>query len=165
MKILLTAFLLATAVCLAADPNDPPIRPDVKLTPGVLMPNVTVEQLCTKGYANVFNGGVRNVPESEKKAVFIEYFGKVPDHPGDFEIDHLISLELGGANDIKNLWPQSYKTTPWNSHVKDKLEDRMAALVRQELKTKGHDAAASLLAQFQKEIATDWIAAYQKYCK
>jgi 5-methylcytosine-specific restriction endonuclease McrA len=27
--------------------------------------------------------------------------------PGAYEIDHLISISLGGSNDIKNLWPQT----------------------------------------------------------
>lgn len=30
------------------------------------------------------------------------------------EIDRLISRELGGTDEIKNLWPQAYGTSPWN---------------------------------------------------
>jgi hypothetical protein len=75
----------------------------------------------------------------------------------------LISLELGGSNDPKNLWPESYYTEPFNAHVKDKLEDRMAANVRKELAKHGHAAATVVLKQYQREIATDWIAAYHKY--
>jgi len=40
---------------------------------------------------------------------------------------------------------------------------RMAANVRHELERHGHDAATALLKQYQREIATDWIAAYRKY--
>jgi hypothetical protein len=29
-----------------------------------------------------------------------------------FEVNHLISLELGGSNGIKNLWPQPYYPQP-----------------------------------------------------
>ena len=36
-----------------------------------------------------------------------------------------ISLELGGSNSVRNLWPQSYQTAPRNAHVKDKLENRL----------------------------------------
>jgi hypothetical protein len=39
----------------------------------------------------------------------------------------------------------------------------LAANVRHELESKGHDAATKLLQQYQHEIATDWIAAYHKY--
>jgi hypothetical protein len=68
--------------------------------------------------------------------------------------DHLISLELGGSNDIQNLWPESYRTEPWNAHVKDRLEDRLNDLV----------CAGRLgLADAQRSIATDWIAAYRRY--
>lgn len=156
-------FLLIATVAFAADP----VLPDPKLTPGVAMSNVTVEQICSKGYANILNGGVRNVPGSEKRAVFIEYFGKVPFDPGAYEIDHLISLEIGGSNNIKNLWPEAY-TNVVNSvnvgaHTKDKLEDRMAALLRADLKANGHDHATALMKQFQSEIATNWISAYKKY--
>src|SRR5689334_3175335 len=48
---------------------------------------------------------------------------------GEYEIDHLISLELGGSNDIENLSPESYSTELWNAHVKGKLEDRLHELV------------------------------------
>jgi hypothetical protein len=72
-------------------------------------------------------------------------------------------LESSGSNDIQNLWPESYYTEPFNAHVKDKLEDRMAANVRHELEKHGHEVATALLKQYQREIATDWIASYHKY--
>ena len=40
---------------------------------------------------------------------------------GHFEVDHLISLDLGGADVAANLWPESYDTAPWNAHMKDAL--------------------------------------------
>jgi hypothetical protein len=54
----------------------------------------------------------RNVPESAKKEVYDSYgIAKCQAQcagPQGCEIDHLISLELGGANTIDNLWPQPY---------------------------------------------------------
>jgi hypothetical protein len=38
------------------------------------------------------------------------------------EVDHLISLELGGSNDIKNLWPEPYLPRP-GARQKDVLEN------------------------------------------
>ena len=139
--------------------GDDPIRPDPSLTPGVRL-KVNIQRLVVPGYANKIGGGVRNVPESEKKAVFAEYHIAAS---GNYEVDHLISLELGGANDVRNLWPQSYLTHPWNAHVKDRLEDWMAASVRHIFKSNGAAAATKLLQQYQTEIAHDWIAAYGKY--
>ncbi len=107
MKMTLTALFLSAALFARAED---PIRPDPKLTPGAVMTNVTVEQIMQKGYANKLNGGVRHVTAAEKKQIFTEYFGKVPGIKGHYEIDHLISLELGGSNDPKNLWPESYYT-------------------------------------------------------
>jgi hypothetical protein len=160
MKRLLVAALFTVALeAHAADP----MRANRRLTPGDALSNVTVEEITAKGYADKRHGGARNVPETVKRRVFIEYFGRVPANPGGYEVDHLISLELGGSNDIKNLWPQSYNSAPYNAHVKDKLEDRMAALVRDELRLHGHGAATKLLKKFQGEIARDWVAAYHKY--
>jgi hypothetical protein len=69
-------------------------------------------------------------------------------------VDHSISLELGGSNSIKNLWPQSYKTTPWNAHKKDLLENKLHQLVCSKKIT---------LKQAQYEISHNWIEAYKKY--
>jgi len=45
-------------------------------------------------------GKVRNVPAEMKREVYREY-GIISHGPGDYEIDHLIPLELGGSNSIK----------------------------------------------------------------
>jgi hypothetical protein len=45
-----------------------------------------------------------------KNAVVTAYAMTPADCPtGKIEIDHLISRELGGAGDVKNLWPQCYE--------------------------------------------------------
>jgi hypothetical protein len=77
------------------------------------------------------------------------------DGVGGCEIDHLISLELGGSNDIGNLWPQPY-FNDCNAHQKDLLENKLHELVC--------DADDSIpLAEAQLAISTDWISAYTKY--
>ena len=96
-----------------------PILPDARMTPGDVL-DVTKDDVCTPGYAEK----VRDVPAEVKRQVYQEY-GITSHRPGDFEVDHLISLELGGSNSIRNLWPQSYKTKPWNAHVKDELENHL----------------------------------------
>ena len=164
MKIAVALILVATGCASQRySTGNPPLLPDRKLTPGAVLQAVTVEQVCAKGYANVLNGGVRDVSEAEKRRVFSEYFGTVPANPGDYEVDHLISLELSGDNSMSNLWPQSKLTHPWNALVKDKLEDRMASLLRQCLAEKGHDAATALMRQFDQEIAMNWTNAFVRY--
>ncbi len=132
----------------AADQSNLPVLPDSKLTPGAVLP-VTKADICVPGYTQK----VRNVPASVKRQVYAEY-GITSHKAGDFEVDHLISLELGGSNSIKNLWPESYKTQPWNARVKDALENEL----HDEICKGTIDMAAA-----QKEIATDWIASYKKH--
>jgi len=136
------SFLLA-AVIVAA-----PIKPDPKLTPGVADPTATVKKICTSGYTAT----VRNVPASVKKQVFAEYH--IDPTSDKFEVDHLISLELGGSNDIKNLWPQSYTTQPLNAHRKDVLENKLHSLICSKQIT---------IKNAQKAISVDWVNAYNKY--
>ncbi len=117
------------------------------MTPGVAL-QVTKEQICVKGYAQ----SVRNVTQTEKNQVYKRY-GITSHKPGAFEIDHDISLELGGSNDLENLWPQSY-SGDWNAHLKDKLENKLHEMVCE---------GPITLEEAQREISTDWIAAYEKY--
>ena len=129
--------------------NSDPILPDADgMTPGDTL-DVTVSDICTPGYSK----RVRDVPGAVKQQVYAEY-GIRSHKPHQYEIDHLISLELGGSNSVKNLWPQSYLTQPWNAKVKDALENELHRRVC------SHQVD---LATAQHEIATDWIAAYRKY--
>lgn len=90
--------------------------PDLSCTTGAVFANATVAQICKPGYA----GSVRDVPQSEKDQVFAEY--GIAQHPsGAYEVDHLVSLELGGSNDIANLWPEAATPKP-GFHEKDKVE-------------------------------------------
>jgi len=116
MKNLILALLCFVTYAISGE------LPNPKITPGY-MRDVSVTELCTTSTSLV-----RNVPESLKKDVFSNYGLKGNDRSvckEGYEIDHLVSLELGGANDIKNLWPQSYCGSPYNAHIKDKLENEL----------------------------------------
>lgn len=59
------------------------------------------KEICTKGWASAH----RFVPYALKRKVYAEYGMKY--NPGHkYVIDHLVPLELGGANEIGNLWPE-----------------------------------------------------------
>jgi hypothetical protein len=120
--------------------------PNSQLTPGATL-DVTKDDVCTPGYSKK----VRDVPVAVKKQVYKEY--NVQYVPRAYEVDHLISLELGGSNSIRNLWPESYSIY-WNAHVKDALENRLHSLVCN---------GSMSMAEAQKEISTDWIASYKKH--
>jgi hypothetical protein len=147
----LVPLLAALCAALPAVAADLPIRPDPKLTPGAVL-TIDVAKVCMPGYAK----SVRHTSGKLKEQVYRAYgITKEQRASGThFEVDHLISLGLGGADVAENLWPQSYDTQPWNAHVKDKLEDRLHALVC---------SGKMPLEQAQRDIATDWIAAYHKY--
>ncbi len=125
-----------------------PIAPDPRLTPGDAL-DVTRDDICVPGYSKK----VRNVPQSVKEQAYREY-GITSRQPREYEVDHLISLELGGSNSLKNLWSESFITEPWNAHVKDRLENKLHEMI-----CSGEiDIKAA-----QREISTDWIASYKKY--
>lgn len=95
----------------------------------------------------------KTVPVALQRKVFAAY-GIPGAEPRAYEVDYLITPALGGADDIRNLWPQSYYATVWNAQVKDALEDRLRDLVC--------DGSVDLVTA-QREIAANWVAAYKKY--
>lgn len=121
--------------------------PDSACTPGALISTATVQQICKSGYAS----SVRNVPTSEKNQVYAEY-GITHHSAGQYEVDHLVSLELGGSNDIANLWPEAASPTP-GFHQKDQVENYLHEQVC---------SGAISLKDAQDEIATNWLAVYQR---
>lgn len=137
--------------------------PRVQVTPGVARVGVSAADLCPIAHTPA----LRDVGEAEKKQVY-RLYGLEPLRNGTklnfhvgycsskegCEVDHLISLELGGANDINNLWPEPYDGTPWNAHIKDKIENKLHTLVC---------SGDVTLADAQHMISTDWIGAYKKY--
>ena len=116
--------------------------PDKECTPGAIFQDVTAEQICVRGYSK----SVRNVPVALKRE-----YGITHHNAGEYEVDHHISLELGGSNDIANLWPEAAEPRP-GFHEKDKVENYLHAQVcsgRMELR----DA--------QVKIANDWLSVYK----
>ena len=125
-----------------------PAVPNPKLTPGDVLP-VTAADICVPGYTKK----VRDVPAEVKRQAYARY-GVRTHEPGEYEVDHLISLSLGGSNSIRNLWPESFRTSPWNAYVKDDLENELHRRVC---------AGTMNLADAQRAIANNWVVGYRHY--
>ena len=98
---------------------------------------------CKSGYTRL----ARHVTAATKRKIYAAY-GITSHHAGQYEIDHLVPLELGGSNSIANLFPEAAKPRP-GFHDKDRLENEV------------HDRACAGQTGFrslQKRIASDWTA-------
>jgi hypothetical protein len=124
-------------------------RPDRRCSPGAYYAHLTKRVVCG---ANFHTSAIRNVPQSEKFAVEREY-GMAESYYGSrMEIDHIVPLELGGSNDIANLFPEPGSGTA-NYHAKDALENRAKAEVC--------DGQLSL-GVARRGFATNWEALYRR---
>lgn len=134
-----------------------PLRPDDKLTPGAV---ATTDKavFCKVGYSK----RVRKTSDSLKAERCKTYNLPCATGSHEVEIDHRVSLCLGGADVKENLWPESYKTKPWNAHLKDQLED---ALLREVCGPKRDGNGPMSAVEAQNILKGDWIAAYPKHVK
>ena len=122
------------------------ILPIGALTPG-LATTVSASELCsTRPKPDRVPGAMRGI--------VLASYGMTQVASDEYELDYLITPELGGARDPRNLWPERYASGPWNARVKDELETLLPDLVcRGEVD----------LATAQRDIAANWIDAYKKY--
>ena len=147
--ILFAAAKMAKAATFRHD--GPAVLNDLVVTPGATG-TMTRAQLCDP---NFHTGTVRYVTEAMKHQVCAAYGIARADCTGKkYEIDHLISLELGGSNDLKNLWPQPYFPKP-GAKEKDTVENWLHRQVCAKVNPMP-------LADAQHAISTDW---YQIYIK
>ena len=100
------------------------------------------------------NGQDRNgVTEEMERKVFSRYHIPWRRRP-EFKVDHLIPLELGGADAVENLWPQSLYVRPYNALRKELVTQCLLARIA---------AGKMTLAQAQEEISQDWISCFVEY--
>jgi hypothetical protein len=123
-------------------------EPNVALTPGATR-DVALSDICPRADDDDQDPAV---PASLQETVYKEYgVNGTPRHR--YQVDYLISPQLGGTNDLHNLWPQPYDATEWNAQAKDALEARLHDMVC------GHQID---LTWAQHEIASDWIGTYRR---
>jgi hypothetical protein len=132
--------------------------PDPRCTPGATNPAVSQANISSTICASGYTTSIRppeSVTEPEKIASAAAYGYTGSLHTAEY--DHLISLELGGdPNDPANLWvePNDRPGATSTSNSKDVLENRLNDLVC---------SGQMTLAAAQQMIATNWVAAFQRY--
>lgn len=161
MKKLLS-ILAATLLALSA--NAPVFAVDYQLplsvTPGSLNPAVTQANIqttiCKSGFTATIRPPVSYTNKLKKQELagtyksFVAIYGS---DLGNYELDHLISLQLGGnPTDVANLWMEPY--TGNNARKKDVVETALKRLVC---------SGKITLAVAQKAISTNWATAYNTY--
>jgi hypothetical protein len=124
------------------------IIPDPTLTPGAVRTTDAVV-ICSTG-----TRALRRWSRERDDRIMREYGLFSGAHP-DFEIDHLISLGIGGADDDLNLWPEPRRSIEavWNAEAKDRLEWKLRDLVC---------SGALDAREAQRAIADDWTEAYRR---
>jgi hypothetical protein len=130
------------------------VFPRHDLTPGAIDPRVTQgnirHTICRRGYT----ASVRppfQYTNAMKHRLMRAYGATGSIH--DYELDHLIPLELGGCPDCQaNLWPQPRNVFP-GAAEKDEVEDYLH-----------HQVCSGVLplAEAQREISSDWYAVYKR---
>lgn len=124
--------------------------PDPKCTPGAINSAVTQNNIkntiCVPGYTRTVRPTVSYT--TPLKIKLMNSYG-FTDSRSNYELDHLISLEIGGnPTDVRNLWPEP-GYGQYNFHIKDRFENYLHNQVCN---------GAMNLSDAQKEIATDWIS-------
>jgi hypothetical protein len=121
--------------------------PDPRCTPGSIDPAVTQANIhrtiCVSGYTSRVRP---SESQTERFKYDIAYRAYGVPRTEKTELDHLVSLELGGSNDAANLWPED----PPTPNPKDKVENALHRAVC---------AGRVTLAAAQRAIAHDWLTA------
>jgi hypothetical protein len=123
--------------------------PDQRCTPGAASPSVTQDNIrntiCVPGYTKTVRPPVTYT--SPLKIRLMQSYG-FTDSRSNYELDHLIPLEIGGnPYDVRNLWPEP-GYGQYNFHVKDSIVVRYSsALV-------APSSSCSVLASGRYKIST-----------
>lgn len=124
-------------------------NPDRACSPGAYYSGLTRAVICSPGF---HTSAIRHVLQSQKHAIEAAY-GLMPGSYGRaLEIDHIVSLELGGSNDVANLFPELLDARP-GYKPKDRLENRLHALVC---------SGRIGLRAAQRRIAANWQVLYRQ---
>jgi hypothetical protein len=142
-----------TGACTPVIKNGLPM-PDPSCSPGAVNPTLTVAVLTAKGFTT---DCVRDRATSANKKEITYKWYKVPKPAHNTgqgqvcELDHIISLELGGADTLENIWPQCGPSRAVLNSRFFKQKDMVENFLADEVATMRID-----LADAQRGIAQDW---------
>lgn len=140
--------------------------PDPHCTPGGVNPSITIDTLQDHDWRT---GCVRNCETSEaQKHVTYEWYGiQKPQHNSGgnqvCELDHLVPLELGGADGLGNIWPECGPDSTALRNRYFKVKDRVENYLADEVKS-----GRMPLQKAQQGIASDWtqyLPEANRYCE
>jgi hypothetical protein len=144
--------------------------PNPKTTPGALDPRVTQatvqETICVPQYTDIVGLSLAYADPIKDKMLKDRH---LPGTVENYELDHLIPLELGGSpTSPQNLWMQPYGDANHPLVATDKWPDDGSALpgahqkdeVEATLRTQVCDGKIALR-EAQEQIRTDWYAVYK----
>jgi hypothetical protein len=124
LAALATGMTLLPARGETADPASPLVLPRRAITPGIF--NGTVRQgtigetICVSGWTKTVRPPTSYTNKLKLKQM--EQYGETG-LPSDYEEDHLIPLELGGApRDPRNLWPEPRAQASHSDPLESKLK-------------------------------------------
>lgn len=95
--------------------------PNPELTPGAVIMDVTAADVCAPGYARQARYPNTRQGWSRLKRQIMRLYGYGDRPASDFELDDLVPIELGGASDAYNRWPQPIA----EARIKDADENLM----------------------------------------
>jgi hypothetical protein len=144
-SLILAAALLAVAQAAAAQA----IVPDPTLTPGAVR-TTNLGEICGDDTRSLRHGS------RERSDLIFERYHIAPADRMQYTLDHLIPLEIGGADVVDNIWPEPRRSLAgeWDDTRKDQVERRLGMLV----------CSGELDVEIaQKAIAEDWTEAWRRY--
>jgi hypothetical protein len=146
MRILLATALIVTVQAASAQAI---VWPDPTLTPGAVR-TTDVDDICSTDTRSLRHGS------RERSDLIYERYGVSRSDEMQYTLDHLIPLEIGGADVVDNIWPEPRRSLAgeWDDARKDQLKRRLAVLV----------CSGELdVETAQRAIAEDWTEAWKLY--
>ena len=126
-------------------------RPDASCTPGAYDPAITAAILCAPDHRTSSYRASEYQTNKFKWNVAEPAYGQV-EVKG--ELDHLVPLELGGANDASNLWVEPGTIPNPKDHIENVLHDWVCSV--------DGVLAQHRLSQAQIDVAVNWTTAESK---